>query len=107
MDDTPADVKRRVRALLMARSAAERLAMASEMSVAARRLAEAGVRAELGRSATDAEVFRALFLRFTRVSSGASVRCASSKRSRPDACAAISGRAVDPARRGRSPGSAE
>jgi len=34
------------------------------MSVAARRLAEAGVRAELGRNATDAEVFRAVFLRF-------------------------------------------
>lgn len=64
MDDTRPEVRRRVRELFMARTPAERLAMASEMSVAARRLAEAGVRAELGARATDAEVFRAVFLRF-------------------------------------------
>jgi len=48
----------------MARTPAERLAMASEMSVAARYLAEAGVRAELGPEATESEVRRAVFVRF-------------------------------------------
>jgi hypothetical protein len=38
--------------------------MASEMSVAARQLAAAGVRTELGPEATDRDVRRAVFLRF-------------------------------------------
>ena len=64
MDDTTPDVKTRVRAILLAKSAAERAAMASRMSVAARRAAEVGVRADLGPLASDEDVRRAVFLRF-------------------------------------------
>jgi hypothetical protein len=64
MEDTPSDVKARVREILLAKSPAERAEMASRMSVAARRAAEAGVRAKLGPLASHEEVQRAVFLRF-------------------------------------------
>jgi hypothetical protein len=64
VDDTHPDARVRARALLMARTPAERMAMASEMSVAAREIAAAGVRAELGPRASDRDVRRGVFLRF-------------------------------------------
>ena len=64
MDDTSADVKARVRANLLARSPAERAAMASRMSVGARQIAAAGARAELGPDASERDVRRMVFLRF-------------------------------------------
>lgn len=63
-DDTDPDARARQRAILLARSPAERLAMAGRMAVGARALIEAGVRAELGAAATEADVRRAVFLRF-------------------------------------------
>ena len=64
MGDTRPEIAERVRANLMARTPEERMAMASRMSVAARRLVEDGVRAALGHDATDADVYRGVFLRF-------------------------------------------
>jgi hypothetical protein len=63
MKDTPPDVERRYRAMLLQRSGAERLKMGCSMFATARALAIASV-LEKEPSAPPAAVRRALFLRF-------------------------------------------
>ena len=62
--DTHPDIERRTRAILLAKTPEERLRMASAMSVGARAMAHAGVRAQLGPDASDREVRRLVFVRF-------------------------------------------
>ncbi len=62
--DTTVDAAARARAIVMAKSPEERLAMWSRMSVGARALATAGARMTLGDDATDHDVRRLVFLRF-------------------------------------------
>jgi hypothetical protein len=61
--DTPPDVARRYRAMLLARSPEERLKMGCSMSATARALARASVLAR-DPQASPAALRRALFLRF-------------------------------------------
>ena len=62
--DTPDAVAARVRAIVMAKTPAERLAMGASMSMGARAVAAAGARAQLGPDASDEAVRRLVFLRF-------------------------------------------
>lgn len=63
MNDTPEAVETRYRAMLMALSGPERLAMGGRMHRTARALMRAGILAELGPDADEAEVRRRIFLR--------------------------------------------
>lgn len=64
MTDTSRDITIRYRRMLMSLTPAERLGMASRMFDAARALALAGIRARLGKDATEQELRVELFLRF-------------------------------------------
>lgn len=63
MTDTPPEVMRRYRAMLLARSPEERLTMGCSMSATARALVRASVLAQ-DPHASSAALRRALFLRF-------------------------------------------
>ena len=63
MNDTPPDVDRRYRQMLLALPGRRRLEMGASMAAAARALARAGILARHP-DATEAELRRALFLRF-------------------------------------------
>ena len=62
--DTRPEIAARVRQILMAKSAAQRLAMGAAMSMGARALVAAGIRAGRGPDATEVAVRRGVFLRF-------------------------------------------
>lgn len=62
--DTSPAMAARARAIVMAKSPAERLAMGASMSMGARAMAMAGARAQLGPQASDEAVRRLVFLRF-------------------------------------------
>jgi hypothetical protein len=64
MEDTTAERRARVRAFFMALTPEDRMRIGSRMSLAARELVTAVVRADLGRDATEADVRRAVFLQF-------------------------------------------
>ena len=63
MNDTPPDVERRYREMLLALPGRRRLEMGASMHATARALARAGILARRP-DATEAELRRALFLRF-------------------------------------------
>lgn len=63
MNDTPPEMARKYRAMLLQRSGAERLKMASSMFATSRTLIVASLR-EKDPSASPATIRRALFLRF-------------------------------------------
>ena len=63
MNDTPPDVERRYRDMLLALPGARRVEMGASMYATARALARAGILAERP-DASEAEVRQALFLRF-------------------------------------------
>jgi hypothetical protein len=63
MRDTPIEVDRRYRAMVLSRAGAERLRMGCSMFAAARALALGGLRRDHPR-ASDGELRRLLFLRF-------------------------------------------
>ena len=62
MTDTPPDVERTYREMIMNRTPSERVAMASRMFDAAKAVAVAGIRAEHG-DLSDAELQKQVFLR--------------------------------------------